>query len=161
MAPATKKYRRKTTGTRPSPNAKQLANLKPAKPGEVRNPLGINGQRPYSQAMKKMSDEPMPEVLRAMLNDQVRILLGKKKMEDLFSPGISWSDANALRRHIKAVVDGDTRDAVEIREAVEGRATQRIEFSGGNDRLKMLVEALKVKRENPPPIPPPVPSAQP
>ena len=42
----------------------------------------------------------------------------------LFAKGITWAEANALRQHLNAVINGDTRSATEVREAVEGRAAR-------------------------------------
>jgi hypothetical protein len=100
-----------------------LANLKPIQPGEVRNPLGING-RTYSIEYHKLSQEPIPEIVRLALN--------KKFGAELIVKGDTWARANALSMHYEAVCRGITAAAQEIREAVEGRATQRIEV-GGSD----------------------------
>jgi len=95
-----------------------LANLKLIQPGEVRNPLGINGRR-YSVEYHKLSQEPIPEIVRLVLN--------KKFGAELIAKGDTWARANALSMHYEAVCRGMTAAAQEIREAVEGRATQRIE----------------------------------
>jgi hypothetical protein len=58
-----------------------------------------------------------------------------------------------LRQHLNALISGDTRSATEVREAVEGRATQRIEINKTNDRLKQLLEEYRFARMNPPPKP--------
>jgi len=51
---------------------------------------------------------------------------------------LPWAEASALRQHLNAVVNGDTQAATEVREAVEGRATQRIELSKRNSKLEEL-----------------------
>jgi hypothetical protein len=100
-----------------------LANLKPAQPGEVRNPLGI-GRKTYSLEYHAVSQEPIPEAVRLALN--------KKFGADLIQEGDSWARANALSMHYESVCRGMTAAAQEIREAVEGRATQRIEMAGAD-----------------------------
>jgi len=138
---------------RPGENPNSLKNLKPAKPGEVRNPTGKNRNRPYTDAYENLADALLPEFLRFQLNDRARVDARKKKLPDLFPQGITWAEANALRQHLNAVINGDTRSATEVREAVEGRATQRIEINRKNDRLKLLLEEYRYARLNPPPKP--------
>jgi hypothetical protein len=101
-----------------------LANLvPPVRPGEVRNPLGING-RTYSIEYHKLSQEPIPEAVRVMLN--------KKFGAELIAAGDTWARANAMAMHYEAVCRGLTAAAQELREACEGRATQRIEVAGAD-----------------------------
>jgi hypothetical protein len=128
-----------------------LANLKPIKPGEVRNPTGFHGNRPYSGAIRTRGEERMPEEVREYLNRQYsRRILGPRSKAfrlgqylELFEEGVTWSGANAVRLHLNAILDGDVRHAIEIREAAEGRATQRIEMSNTNSRLRELIDALR------------------
>jgi hypothetical protein len=109
---------------RPGENPNSLKNLKPAKPGEVRNPSGKNRNRPYTDAYEGLADAPLREFLRLQLNNQARGATSSKKLPDLFPKGITWAEANALRQHLNAVINGDTRSATEVREAVEGRAAR-------------------------------------
>jgi hypothetical protein len=102
-------------------NPASLANLKPIQLGEVRNPLGIN-RKAYSAEYYKTSQEPIPEHLRLELN--------KKLGADVVQPGDTWARANALSQHYEAACNGLTPAARELREAVEGRAAQRIELIG-------------------------------
>ena len=130
-------------------NPNSLKNLKPAQPGEIRNPTGKNRNRPYTDAYEGVADAPLPESLRLQLNKQIRTDLRNQKFPDLFPAGITWAEASALRQHFNAVANGDTRSATEIREAVEGRATQRIEINETNDRLKQLIGEYEFARLNP------------
>ncbi len=100
-----------------------LANLKPVQRGEVRNPLGI-GRKTYSLEYHAVSQEPIPEAVRLALN--------KKFGAELIAEGDTWARANALSMHFESVCRGMTAAAQEIREAVEGRATQRVELSGAD-----------------------------
>lgn len=130
-------------------NPNSLQNLNPAQPGDVRNPTGKNRNRPYTDAYEGVAEAPLPEFLRLQLNKQLRTDAGNKRLPDLYPKGITWAEANALRQHLNAL-DGDTRSATEVREAVEGRATQRIEINKSNDRLKQLLEEYRLARTNPP-----------
>ena len=49
--------------------ARQLANLRPAKRGEVRNPLGINRGRTYSDRYEEVALSPLPEKIRQKINE--------------------------------------------------------------------------------------------
>jgi hypothetical protein len=138
------------------PNSR--ANLIPIQPGERRNPNGSNGaQRPYTDAILALSGKPLPEHLRVALNIRFRtqlnmVLRGStdsaaaelpEKIPDIYRAGCSWAEANAVRRHMAAILEGDIGSAVEIRESVEGRATTRVEFVSQNDRLEELLAAFR------------------
>jgi hypothetical protein len=113
-----------------------LANLRPpAKPGEVRNPLGINRGRTYSDRYEELALGPLPEKIRLKINEQ----LG----EELLLQGATWAQANALRRHIGAVVEGNTADAKELREAVEGKPMQRMELTIGDVDAEHVYERIR------------------
>jgi hypothetical protein len=133
-------------------NPRSLANLKaPVQKGEVRNPTGENGRkRPYTQALEKVSGEPLPEFLRIAMNNTIRGQVLRaigapyklKGIPDLYASGITWAEASAVRRNLGSVLEGDVREAVECREAIEGRATQRIEFANKNSRLLDLIASM-------------------
>src|SRR5580765_771320 len=119
------------------PNSR--AQLRPTVPGQVLNPTGKTGVpwRQYSDAIKVLCDQPLPEHLRVALNHRFRLQLSKEligervdgkrvtmaSIPEMFEPNITWGQANALRLHISAIVNGDIAAAVEVREASEGRAT--------------------------------------
>jgi hypothetical protein len=129
-----------------------LKNLKPAKPGEVRNPSGKNRNRPYTDAYEGLANALLPEFLRVQLNNETRARARNKKLPDLFPEGITWAEASALRQHVSAIVDGNVAAAVEIRESVEGRATTRMEFVSQNDKLEALLDAFRAVAAMPPAI---------
>ena len=56
-----------------------------------------------------------------------------------------WADA--LSRHLRAVLGGDTRDAIALREATEGRAPQRIEIGEGQDPLMERSDASALRAD--------------
>ncbi len=109
------------------------------------------GRALTTDAYEGLADTLLPEFLRLQLNNQARVGARRTRLPDLYPQGITWAEASALRQHFNAVVNGDTRSATEVREAVEGRATQRIEVNKTNDRLKQLLEEYRYARMNPPP----------
>ena len=136
------------------PNSR--VNLKPILPGQVKNPNGKNGLvRPYTDAILRQSQRPLPEHLRVALNIRFRtqlnaVLRGSPEsaqlpsaIPDIYAKGCSWAEANAVRRHMAAILEGDIGSAVEIREATEGRATTRVEFVSQNDKLEELLSAFR------------------
>jgi hypothetical protein len=144
-------------------NPNSLANLRaPWKVGEAPNPEGRTGpMRPFTQAIGKLSVEPLPETLRVALNQRIRRQLwpelrGAMKtirrpadIPDFYPRGISWSEANAVRQSLAAIVEGNINAAVELRESVEGRATTRVEFVSQNDKLESLLAAFRAVAAQP------------
>lgn len=96
-----------------------LANLKPAKPGEVRNPLGINRKRPYTDRMYQKS-----ETLLALSK------WGEKKRKELELPlTATWADA-AIEELNRKAANGDIQAIKEQADRIEGKAPERLEISG-------------------------------
>ena len=128
-------------------NKVNVANLKPIKPREVRNPTGknqfSNPLRPVSDAIRELVGQPLPEVLRCAMNAQIRKQLGKQNVPDFYPEGISWAAANAVRLGLLAVVKGNLGASIEIREAIESRAQMRVEISSRADKLDALLEAFQ------------------
>ena len=102
-------------------NPKGLANLRPAKPGEVRNPLGINRKRPWTDRYYERSEGPLPEVLRLQFNQKLGM--------EVLPPGATWADAGTLRAHMDAIMEGGTIAAKEIADRIEGKPPQRKEIT--------------------------------
>lgn len=90
------------------------ANLIPFKPGVSGNPSGRPKRRPISDAYEALADVALPEDLRLKL----------KLPKDA-----TYRDALALRQFHQAI-KGVPAAAREIREAIEGKASQRIELTG-------------------------------
>ena len=141
------------------PNSQAALRAHQVQPGQVLNPTGERGApfRLYSDAIKVLCAEPLPEYLRVALNHRFRLQLSKEligeridgkrvtmaAIPEMFEPGITWGRANALRLHISAIFNGDIAAAIEVREASEGRATQRVEFQSQNDKLEQLLDAFR------------------
>ena len=118
-------------------NPKSLANLKPFKEGEVHNPLGINRKRPITDEYFQTSASPLPESLRRKLNEKIG--------EEILKPGATWTQANALRQFVEAVMKGQTPAAKEIREAIEGKSPQRLEISGP-ERKEITIKVVHTRK---------------
>src|SRR5271167_3346568 len=103
-------------------NPRSLRNLRPAKPGEVRNPLGVNKKRPITDEYWQVSQEAMPEVVVRRFNKECRCVLLK--------PGDTWARGVAVRVHFEAVMEASIRAMREMRESIEGKAPQRLEITG-------------------------------
>lgn len=114
---------------------KSLRNLKPIKPGEVRNPKGINRKTPWSTENYKLAAGPLPEKLRKTINASVGA--------EILTKGATWAQANALRLGISAVMSGVVPASKELRESVEGTAMQRMELTGAEGQ-PLLPPALEI-----------------
>ena len=107
-------------------NPNSLANLKP--PFQVGHaPLpgaGRPRKRPITEEYDDLVREPVPvEIARAMK----------------LKPGTTWGRAMAIARAREALQAGGTPAAKEMREAIEGKATQRIELSRSEERASEFV----------------------
>jgi hypothetical protein len=111
-------------------NPNSLANLKPPiKPGEVRNPLGINRGRIISDNHEQLAGEVIPESLRLKVN--------QKLGEDFLKQGDKFARLYAIRTAMQVISDGDIAAVREIREAIEGKAKQRVEVTGAEGAALM------------------------
>ncbi len=86
------------------------SNLRPPwKPGESGNPSGRPKRRPITDYYKQMAREKMPPDMCKQLGMKVGSTFGQ-----------------ALARQFIRGIKGEVRNAIEIREAIEGSATQRV-----------------------------------
>ena len=109
------------------------ANLRPPwKPGESGNPSGRPKRRPITDSYIQMADEKMPPDICKQLG---------------VKPGSTWAVAVARGQFIKAI-KGEAKNASEIREAIEGKATQPIEVSAEVSLRDLLIESFKPSRED-------------
>jgi hypothetical protein len=109
-------------------NPRSLANLKPAKKGEVRNPRGVNN-RPFADLYYDVSQEIVPELWRRKLNRDAGFTLHPK--------GTTWAAADARALHCKAS-QGEVSAAKELADRVEGKAPERMEIVGKTRQLVTL-----------------------
>lgn len=95
-------------------SAAQLANLKPVKLGEIRNPLGINRKRPWTETYSQIGERLYPEVLRHKFNAEIGA--------EILMVGATFRKVNAVRRMLEATQVGGTSAAKEIVDRIEGKA---------------------------------------
>lgn len=112
----------------PHPTEKSMRNLRPAKKGEVRNPLGINRKRPWTDRMLEKSEE-----LLALSEDGEAIRVRLKLSETA-----TWADA-AVYMLMRRAVRGEPIAIKELADRIEGKAVVRIADSGANSGIRILV----------------------
>ena len=102
---------------------KSRANLIEWQKGQSGNPSGRPKRRPITEAYILMGRRRVPKKIRSVLG---------------LGPKATWSDAVALGQFFNAA-KGRSANATEIREAIEGKATQRIELSGYDDAAPIQI----------------------
>ena len=116
---------KKDKSDKPPKKRGRIENLKPFKPGQSGNPGGRPKKRPITDRYYEMAEEQIPETLRSKMQKSLGIKLPE---------GSTWGRIVTLRQFLQAsglrIDSGSTRAAREIREAIEGKAPQRIEISG-------------------------------
>lgn len=105
----------------PKPDTSHLAPR--WEPGQSGNPGGRPRKRPLSEAYDDLLRQVAPAEVRAVLK------LGPKS---------TWADCIAIGQARRAV-KGDSTCAKELREAIEGKATQRIELAEAEGRRPEFV----------------------
>lgn len=117
-------------------NPKSLANLMPpVKKGEVRNPLGINRKRPYTDRMFAHSEELLRQ---SKAGEKIR-----KKLQ--LPETATWADAAIRQLNIKAA-DGDIPAIKEQADRIEGKAPERLEITGP-ERKEITIRVIHEKKE--------------
>jgi len=106
-------------------------NLKPFPRGVSGNPGGRPKKRPISDRYAELTEVLLPE------RDRIKHGLPK---------GATYGDALALSV-FKAALKGRTDAAREIREAIEGKAPQRIEAGPGSQEVTLRVHYEQEKRD--------------
>ncbi len=109
----------------------RIENLKPWKPGESGNLSGWPKKRPISDRYAERAESPLP--------DKERIKRGLPK-------GATYGDALALDQ-FNAALKGRTDAAREIREAIEGKAPQRVDAGPGSQEVTIRVLYDQEKRD--------------
>jgi hypothetical protein len=91
-----------------NPNTKGLT---PWKPGQSSNPSGRPRMQPISDRYAHIAEEKLPENIRKNLK---------------LGPGATYGDAIAMRT-FQAALEGDIAATREVREAIEGKTTIRMD----------------------------------
>jgi len=119
-------------------NSKSLANLKPPiKPGEVRNPLGINHKRPFTDRIHAHGEELLGA---SKEGEQIRRALNLPK-------GATFADA-AVKRLMREAIRGNVRAFDQMANRIEGKPPQRIDLTG-NQTIETILRVVFEKRLKP------------
>lgn len=115
-------------GMKLSPNS--LKNLKPIRPGEVRNPDGGRTHDPVKKALRSFTNEYLKEVIEAAVMGDLLAL--KEIIDDEKSPAIKVGVAKSV---LKAIEYGDWTLLNSIIERIVGKIPNEIKLSGsvGNE----------------------------
>jgi hypothetical protein len=121
-------------------NPKSLKNLKPFKSGDEwnGNAGGRPKKRPITDEYYARAEKPLPEKLRKQIN--------REAGEEVLLEGATWAQANALKRFIQTLEMDGHRSAKEIREAIEGKAPERLEISGP-ERKEITIRILHDRKK--------------
>lgn len=106
-----------------------LKNLKPAKPGEVRNPKGI-GQPPHLRALRKFTHDYLMDIIDVALTGNVEQL--KEIAEDPKTPAIQVGVARVLYNAIK---DGDWTRIEHILVRILGKVPEKIDTTSNGQTV--------------------------
>jgi hypothetical protein len=109
--------------TKTQTNPKSLANLKKWAPGQSGNPTGRPRKRPISDRYAEMVETVLPDDLRNAVG---------------LPNGATYGDAIALSQARQAI-KGKPEAAREIREAIEGRTTQRDHETDGRPPITTIL----------------------
>jgi hypothetical protein len=118
---------------------KQLANLKPIKKGEVRNPLGGKTQNPALRALRKLTIKEYSEVIELALTSNVAAL--KDIIKHPETSAIQVGVAMAL---IKAINAGDWTIIEAIAARIVGKLPDRLEVTSNNDTKITHIDEAKL-----------------
>jgi hypothetical protein len=94
------------------------------KKGQSGNPAGRpkgSRNRPMSDRAESFIETLFPKKLKALIEEKLGEKLPKR---------FTWGDAVTMRLGLSGAIEGDTTAARELRESIEGKARQRIEFGG-------------------------------
>jgi hypothetical protein len=112
----------------PNPRIDQLETYQFKKGQPSANPTGRPKKRPVSEeAAKLMGEEAPPEIVRKYVR------IGARQ-------GDTWARIMVLARAVEALRHGGTFAHKELRESIEGKASQRIELQSREDnQIKIVV----------------------
>jgi len=112
---------------------KNTSGLKPWQKGQSGNPGGRPKKRPVTDEYAALADVEVPAAI-----------LKKLKLP----PGLTFGQANGLRRWLDSLKPGGHMASKEIRESIEGKAPQRVEISGP-DRREITIRLMHDRTPKP------------
>jgi len=126
--------------------AKQLANLQPAKKGQVRNPLGGGSHNPLLKALRNITTKQFTEMVELALTSNVAEL--ERIYKDPATPAFKAATCGAMADCVKHK-NWDLLN--KIAERVIGKVPDKLEFSGNvqnsTDMSQYSAEQLLAIRE--------------
>jgi hypothetical protein len=134
------------------PSAKSLANLKPCKKGEIRNPEGARSHNKALQALRKFGQKEYSDIIEYALTNNLKAL--HKVIKDPETSAIKVGVAKAL---LNAINFSDWNIINQIAERLVGKPAQKIELKTetdlshlSDDDLEQVKKILmKNQNENP------------
>jgi hypothetical protein len=118
------------------PGPKSLANLKPVKKGEVRNPKGINRKRPWTDRMLEMTETILK---KSAMGEEIRRKLRLPETA-------TWSDGAVLML-MRRAVQGEVAAIKELADRTEGKVAERLEVFHSGQIEHVLTEREKLEAE--------------
>lgn len=123
---------------RPRPTAKALANLRPAKKGEIRNPEGGRSHNRELKALKNLTVETYRQIIDTVLTGDVKSLRAVAENEDLSA--VQVAIAKSL---VKAIDSGDYATVERIAERIVGEIPKVVSVNAVTTNMSYTEVALK------------------
>lgn len=119
---------------------KQLANLKPIKKGEVRNPEGGRAHSPETKMMKLLTQKSMVRIINLIAQGDVAAL--RKMAKDESNTALEMMFASVV---IKIISKGDMDALDKLLNRMVGKVKDRVEHTGqdGGPQEHLLIPANK------------------
>ena len=129
---------------------KQLANLRPIKKGEAKNPIGANAHKGPKTMFKKLTKEMFAEMIEATTNGTVSDL--KKIAENPNSTALQVALATSL---VKMINKGDYHSLELMLQRVIGKVKDELDLTSDGEKLASAAQVHvylpangKTKEEN-------------
>ncbi len=113
-------------------NKNSLANLRPIKKGEVRNPNGARTHNPITKALQKLTIETYREVIEIVLTGNIDAL--KEMIEDKKTPAIQVGVATSF---LTAINKGEYAVIERIAERIIGKIPEQLIVNSTNANVNL------------------------
>jgi hypothetical protein len=122
-------------------NKNSLANLRPIKKGEVRNPNGARTHNPITKALQKLTIETYREVIELVLTGNVDALrdMVKDPKTPAIQVGIATSFMNAIKR-------GDYGIIERIAERIIGKIPEQLNVNNNTNMNLNVLDEERLKK---------------